>query len=248
VLGLVAAVRRRDARLIYLASLLLAQLVVIALVGGDHMALWRFGVPLLPFAAILVREGLEASTAERLPAPAGALAVLLLAGAAGLWTARSTRMHGMDEQARAELEVVLAEDWANFGRWLARYADEGDAVALLPIGAIGFYSGLTVVDQLGLVDAHIAHLEVETGAGYVGHEKYDNAYVLGRRPRFVLGLHLVAFDGPVGKEQYDRSPFFEVHRDLLARPTLQREYEFRCVRAGEGRWFAFYERRDAAER
>ena len=242
-LGLVAALRRRDLRLAYLASLTLVLLIVIALVGGDHMALWRFGLPLLPFSALLVREGLEAIAKDRLTAPLGALLVLSAFGGAGLWTAQSVRMHDMSEHARAQFEVELAQDWSTFGRWLARYADPDDSIALLPIGAIGFYSGLNVIDQVGLIDEHIAHLEVETGAGYVGHEKFDNDYVLSRRPRFVMGLHRVKLERPISQANYDASPFFEVHRDLLRRPELHRDYEFRCIRGGQGTYYAFYERR-----
>ncbi len=247
-LGLLAAKLRGDARLLYLSSLLLVQLIVIALVGGDHMALWRFGVTLLPLSVILLREGLEALTQERLAAPVGALLLLLVGAGAGLWTANSVRLHERSEHSRAQLEVTLAEDWSSFGVWLARYGESGDSISLLPIGAIGFYSGLHVIDQVGLIDEHIAHLDVETGTGYVGHEKFDNDYVLGLRPRFLMANHQVAFGQQITQEQYDGAAYFEVHRDLLGRPQLRRDYVFRCIRAGDGVHYAFYEEREPSER
>ncbi|MFT5289696.1 MAG: arabinofuranosyltransferase [Planctomycetota bacterium] len=243
-LGLVAAKMRGDARLLYLSCLLLVQLIVIALVGGDHMALWRFGVTLLPLSVILLREGFETLTQEKLASPIGALLLLLVGWGAGLWTANSVRLHERNEHSRAQLEVTLAEEWASFGQWLARYAESGDSISLLPIGAIGFYSGLHVIDQLGLIDEHIAHLDVETGTGYVGHEKFDNDYVLGLQPRFLMANHQVTFGQEITQTQYDGAAYFEVHRDLVGRPQLRRDYVFRCIRAGDGLHYAFYERRD----
>ena len=244
-LGLFTAWRRADLRFLYVAALALVLLLVTALVGGDHMALWRFGVPVLPLSAVLLSEGLSTVLGERRPSWVAALTVVVAGVGAGLWTGRSVRQFEMAEHARAQLEVELAEDWEAFGTWLTRYAEPDDAIALLPIGAIGFASRLPVIDQVGLVDAHIGRLEVETGQGYVGHEKYDNAYVLGRRPRFVLANHQVRFPRAITQAEYDGAPFFEVHRDLLRRPELRRDYVFRCLRAGDRRFYAFYERSDA---
>lgn len=52
-------------------------------------------------------------------------------------------------------------------------------------GAIKYYSGLPVIDILGLNDIHIAHKEVALGKGVAGHEKQDNSYVLKKNPLYI---------------------------------------------------------------
>ena len=73
--------------------------------------------------------------------------------------------------------------WVTLGRHLAQDRYAGRLLAVDAAGKIPFYSGLPVVDMLGLNDAHIAHLR----AGYfeAGHNKYDPDYVLARRPDLI---------------------------------------------------------------
>ena len=52
-------------------------------------------------------------------------------------------------------------------------------------GAIPFYSGLPTIDMYGLSDHHIARVPLAEGPWLAGHMKWDNAYVLARRPDLI---------------------------------------------------------------
>jgi hypothetical protein len=66
------------------------------------------------------------------------------------------------------------------GRHLAQDRYAGRLLAVDAAGKVPFYSGLPVVDMLGLNDEHIAHLPARFFEA--GHNKYDPDYVLSRRP------------------------------------------------------------------
>jgi hypothetical protein len=70
--------------------------------------------------------------------------------------------------------------WVTLGRHLAQDRYSGRLLAVDAAGKIPFYSGLPVVDMLGLNDEHIAHLPARYFEA--GHNKYDPDYVLSRRP------------------------------------------------------------------
>ena len=70
--------------------------------------------------------------------------------------------------------------WVTLGRHLAQGRYSGRLLAVDAAGKIPFYSGLPVVDMLGLNDEYIAHLPAHFFEA--GHNKYDPDYVLSRRP------------------------------------------------------------------
>src|SRR5439155_5164561 len=70
--------------------------------------------------------------------------------------------------------------WVMLGRHLAQGRYSGRLLAVDAAGKIPFYSGLPVVDMLGLNDEHIAPLPARFFEA--GHNKYDPDYVLSRRP------------------------------------------------------------------
>jgi hypothetical protein len=70
--------------------------------------------------------------------------------------------------------------WVTLGRHLAQDRYAGRLLAVDAAGKVPFYSGLPVVDMLGLNDEHIAHLPARFFEA--GHNTYDPDYVLSRRP------------------------------------------------------------------
>ncbi len=250
-LATVPAFRRRRENL-YLLGFVAAYIAVIVLEGGDHMAQFRFFAPLIPFVIMLY--GQAVSHAARLMLTQGdasglarrigvSLAVVVISVLASWSIGRSPGLHGMSEHQRAKHEVVLARQWSDFGRWLRHNSDPGDAVALLPIGAISYYSGRPIIDMLGLTDEYIAHLPIETGQGYTGHEKFDNQYVLDRNPRFILAHHIVSSSQRLDERGFSSTAYFPLHQQLLQMPAFHQRYQFRRVHAAPDRYFLFYERR-----
>jgi len=97
--------------------------------------------------------------------------------------------------------------WVTLGRHLAQASHAGRLLAVDAAGKIPFYSGLPVVDMLGLNDVHIAHLP----AGYfeAGHNKYDPDYVLARRPDLIADWIDPRLDLRFGltREKYETAGF-----------------------------------------
>jgi hypothetical protein len=133
-------------------------------------------------------------------------------------------------------------------RWLDANAPADALVASSPAGSIGYHMRQPLLDMLGLNDEWIAHVEVPgMGRGRAGHEKGDGAYVLARRPRYVLLGNVAVFDHPLEPAEIEtRCARLVSERDLFADPGFHRLYERKAVRLGESgpfQWFTFYELR-----
>lgn len=65
--------------------------------------------------------------------------------------------------------------------WLVDHTKPDALIAVNHAGALPFYTKRPTLDMTGLADHHIAH-DVQGGL----HEKYDPAYVLSRKPAFIV--------------------------------------------------------------
>ena len=97
--------------------------------------------------------------------------------------------------------------WSLAGLWLRDNTPPGTLMAATPAGGFAYYSERPVVDMYGLNDLHIGHLQVEhMGTKQAGHEKADPAYVLDRKPEYIM-----KYDQQIG--------YFEPVADRLAAST-----------------------------
>jgi hypothetical protein len=141
-----------------------------------------------------------------LPVPAA-----LLAAAYGI-----AGMHYVPEIGPRIRDDHVARAGMLVGVWLGANVPPDAVLATNTAGSVPYYSRLRTIDMLGLNDAHIAHREVDDlGAGWVGHEKRDGAYVLSRRPDYVM------FASSLGSIQ----PAFPSDRELYTDPLFHRLYE-----------------------
>ncbi len=180
-----------DLRMLLGVLVVVYSLYVIA-VGGDWFPAERFFVPVVVPLALLATDSIRMLAGTLAPraqlrrvtlALAGAL-VIAYAGAA-LW---SQRQNG--ELAHATMkETYIVENWGAAGVWLRTQTPPQTIIAVEAAGAIAYYSRLYVIDGFGLNDLHIAHLQVaDMGTGLAGHEKKDPAYVLDRKPDYILAF------------------------------------------------------------
>jgi hypothetical protein len=253
VLPLVAVVSyfRREPKLTYLLGVTCVYLAAIIYEGGDHLAMFRFCVPLIAIVALFYQEmwaycliyifKKRSFLINRFYGLTLFMSVVLLTGlSSSLRIYRAPSMHGLTEYERSMLEVKLAEEWAHYGRWLKKNTRGDEKIALITAGAIPFYSGLYTIDMAGLTDTHIAHMPIALGMGYMGHEKFDNEYVLSQRPHFILAHHLVQFGRYIDESTYNSTAYFKMHRELVRMPELQGNYHYRCVKAGPHRFYCYY--------
>ncbi len=156
------------------------QVAYVVVVGGDWMGFGRFILPILPFLYLLAAT----------PSPRISPSPLRYAATAGAGIA--VVLNFMLSSTWGELRSVAREheylsSRASVAEWLDQMADPDDSILLGEIGQVGYLTDRVVYDIFGLVDAHIAHLDVQTlGHGKPGHEKRDLRYSLSLRPNWVV--------------------------------------------------------------
>jgi arabinofuranosyltransferase len=199
------AVRRwRERPLGPAICVVLGTVLHVVLTGGDFMAYGRFLVPALPFVALLLCAGLSGfeGRGRRTAAAAYCLVCCGLVLPAAFdrdvfparWrTAFGFRHNGPQAPERSEWGQWYrmreqAREFADIGKALKHVADPGDSVVYGAVGCIGYYSGLRVYDQNGLVTREVALRDPLPGATTPGHDKtVPRAFFSRYRPTFLDG-------------------------------------------------------------
>ena len=212
----------------------------IVLMGGDHFRGLRMLVPFVPVLCVLTQEwvGLAVRGARRFVSDPLRLApILLLLLFARLWYAVS---HDFMREYNSSL-VFDMEERRIFGEWVAKHTQPGDLIATGASGRIPYVADRPNIDCLGLTDRHIAHLEIELGKGYPGHEKGDGLYVLSRNPKLIIVDHKFA---PKAYYTRDFKRFFwnRSGMEFLHMPELDERYTLRVEKTENG-FIHAYERR-----
>jgi len=263
-LALVAALpvlrRRAEPWLVHLAALLGGYAIYVVWVGGDGLYGHRFCAYLTPLFYLLAQEGL-AQTLQRAPKPflplVAALGVALVAQTSVklVWMPDSARW----TEPKSEVSFPDATHGYRFfdpyfverqriaAEWLEANAPPGAVIASTPAGSIAYHSSHPVIDMLGLTDAHIAHAPAgEMGRGRAGHEKGDGAYVLSRRPDFVLLGNVAVLARPLTEEEMPSKLVQRSEEEIWASAEFHRDYERVAVETGKGglfAWFTFWRRK-----
>lgn len=153
--------------------------------GGDAFLYSRLPAPLVPTLVLLAMHG-ACALALRLRdsiGPRVSLAALALCLAYLPLDWRSHRfvsMHGLGP----------VEQWGRVGRYL-RAHHPGVTVAVVPIGAIAYYSDARVIDMVGLTSREVSHARrgippERLRSNWIGHERHNTEYVLGQRPELII--------------------------------------------------------------
>jgi len=151
------------------------QLAFALAVGGDWMPGFRFLAPALPVLCLVAGLGsLRWFALFRL-----ILLVVILWG--NLSLLRSDPAIRWCRWASKEMGgKPLREPLEEVGKFLAAKNRPEAVVAGTEAGIIPYFSGMRFIDMFGLLDRHIARRP----GGL--HAKYDAAYVLGRKPDFIV--------------------------------------------------------------
>jgi hypothetical protein len=199
----------------------------VVFVGGDAFPAFRFFMPILPIlclsAAMLLADAIGRIDAPR--ARAVMLAVAVVA-AGGVW--------GETRREAAGAREFVARMHAVAG-WLKANAPPDTSIALNPVGVVPYETGLRTIDMLGLTDAQIGRGR-RVPWEWIAHQKGDGAYVLSRRPSYIL-LRNVWLEP--GRIEDARELYFQSERELAADPRFAAWYEPVNVRIDD-RYFGFY--------
>jgi len=209
------------------------------LIGGDMLGMFRFFVPVLPLlatvAAVLVGRALQATA----PAGNGRPALWVTAVVAAFLILPSTV-----GKERRLIDTHLSEKnlggWKLVGDALATQLPPGTTIALGPAGYIPYRTGFVTYDLLGITDRHIAHRKVAFSEGYAGHEKHDGAYILGRRPDYLLLGNVDVTDQP----RRSIVPPYSRELDIFQNPAFARNYELVSLPLAGGKYLNCFRRKN----
>ncbi|MFQ5590483.1 MAG: hypothetical protein ACE5HE_04890 [Phycisphaerae bacterium] len=189
--------------------------------GTDWMPGWRMVMPYLPAAAGLTAVGWCRIAGLLLERRRWAAQVLVLCTLPLLWFVQAkprANFHGYTMlRARGYARGHMA-----LGDWLANEAaEQGDTVALMDIGIIGYRcTNLRVLDISGLTDRLIARSQ-----GTFLDKEFDVDYVMFQYPEFII---LVMAGEPNGDKSPDAelslTPWTRVERSIWEHPEFQRHY------------------------
>ncbi len=173
-------------------------------VGGDFMPMGRFLFPAVPFIALLFAAWLG-----RLVAPSGRVSLpgWSLAGALVLanvlacfdlnvvpdsWRARFHFRQDRAWQSELEMRAGMnqrAQEWSVLGRALGRVVEPGETMSAGAIGAMGYYSGLELYDEYGLVTPEVIAAAPPRERSSPGHDvRVDTTFFLDKHPTFAGAL------------------------------------------------------------
>jgi len=155
------------------------------LCGGDWMPLFRFYVPVIPSMVLLIGSAFG-SVAEGSRRQAGRLSLafcLALVLKAGVTvTARvdgDNTIRDVMAQVHARAHVRCFEE---LGTWMRDNLPVTTTLASSEAGVVPYLTGFYYIDMKGYIDRHIAHLDCPIPIWC----KYDNDYILSRRPDCIM--------------------------------------------------------------
>ena len=181
-------------------------------VGGDYMFLARFLVPLVPLVLLLAADVLGELEATRIVRVRLAWVVLLLLQ---LWPL--VRLRELQES-----QQFYEQRWIAIGKQFAEHGPRGK-LATSPIGAIGWYSKLPIVDMLGITNDGLRHVEADLSIDLKGHQRHDANWVLAQEPEtIVLGNGISSR----GEGKLDVNAW---EKELYLDPRFQAGYEARLL-------------------
>jgi len=196
--------------------------------GGDWMPHYRFLLPMLPFIMLIASSGAMAAAARNNRAPLFALILACLTAAPGA--------------VNYELfttERLTVRSFALLGERLRNMLPAETIIGCGSTGALGYYTGMTVIDILGLTEPTIARRGLVVGT-QPGHLKTDGAYVLARRPDLLLLGNIQIHRG-----ERDRTTVrLKIQeRSIVEQSAFEKSYEFVNVPLGGGFYLSCFKLR-----
>jgi len=205
-----------------------AYLLYIIYKGFDWMGMFRFFVHILPLLALLSGLGfamLYSCFAKPGKRSAGYarkittlfLSIIIVGSLLGGMKFFTTRIdHFVSGFAKWPPPLML-EYHRDMGFWLRDNARPGELVALGDAGAIPYFSSVTILDMMGLMDEHISRLKAEQY-----FQKFDVEYLLSHEPDWLMLMGYLEENGsifkdlsflvPYGVEVFEHPEFREHYR------------------------------------
>jgi hypothetical protein len=225
--------------------LLLVWLAYVAYSGGDWMPYYRFLMPVLPVAYLLMLHG-TVTLAQRLAtrAPSAVKIAALVAPAVAIVL---LSLFPIDQQRAKDPSVIGIQRerlpgavhqtvHREVGLWMKENVPDDYTIALIATGIVPYYSERKTLDMLGVNDRHIARRDVPVGLGSAGHDKQDGGYVIASKPE-IIWLALTLEEWPRTTAEHYLPPIDDraapVVTDVTQNPYVWYLYTPVAIRIGE---------------
>jgi arabinofuranosyltransferase len=248
---------------IFLFCIGLVSLLTTILIGGDHFHLGRFVLPVFPLLFVFFPPALDKMLSihnEHLNLKLSFRTAIILFIVAAIIIVKPVNreaIKGFQNLLDSKKEVIEVYDksteteiidwqhgWIIMGSTLKRIANEDDYIAAVPIGAIGYYSKMNVIDMVGIVDPVIAHEslpEDKLEKWTAGHTKGDGKYILSRKPEYIqLTDYLTR--SPL-EEPHKRSLQFTSVKEIWESEVFHNEYEFYPIEVTDEWYYNLFRRK-----
>ncbi|MBN1551297.1 hypothetical protein JW979_07505 [bacterium] len=178
-------------RIFFIIGFILTYFCYVVYIGGDYKPSHRFLIPVLPFLCLIwvwsIDELMHQLVKKRFSFKMESLFRFFSVGL-------GITIYIILSNSRYQ-DVILFMEASHqkthldriASSWLNQNVTPNASIATDVIGRIPFYTGLKTFDFSGLTDKHIAHIYTkDLGRGPAGHEKTDAAYIIGKKPSYIL--------------------------------------------------------------
>ena len=188
------------------------------LVGGDYMSMGRFLLPSLPFQALLVGALLHTRTKLIYAFGPVLVAVSLLplcdiylvpAAVKERFHFRLNRSSFVNESDHWRFMKANAARWRKKGTLLKQIAQPGDSLVEGAIGNVGYFSGLTIYDRMGLV-SRIPKASSTKKLRSPGHDiRVPDVFFLNKEPTYLFAKYVSGerLKGTINSARRKKYPF-----------------------------------------
>lgn len=248
---------------LFLFSIGIISLITTIFIGGDHFYYGRFVIPVLPLLFVLFPPVFDRFLLMSLKyvklKPANTVIILFLIITVLLIfkPVYQETFGGIKNLVDGEKEILVVYDqsvttdiiyWQHgfiiMGKTLNKIASQNDYIAAVPIGAIGYFSKINVIDMVGLVDPVIAHEIFSPDAvrkWTPGHTKGDGRYILSRKPEYIQLTDYLTRK-PLEKPHRRSTQFVSV-REIWESEEFHRDYVFYPIEVLDGWYYNLFKRK-----
>ena len=215
--------------------------IIVTILGGDWMPMYRLLVPGLPAIAVMAAAAIPRAAMLQTAGQkdrgifwkSAAVAVIFAS------VAMAPGSSGYENLKRERL-AVRAFGWV--GEILGDRLPEGTSLGCGSTGAVGYFSGLPIIDILGLTEPEIAR-NGKIVSDQPGHMKALGSHVLDREPDLLLLGNIQVHRG---RRPEDLGRIKVQERDIILDPRFSNDYEFTNLPVGGGFFLSCYRRSGSA--
>lgn len=200
---------------IFSSLIILMLLLYDVRLGGDFIYNFRFLIPVLPLFFLLLQELMRKSLLQCLTKRRAVKLLSILGFVLPLLLLLFGSYHEvLFMQRSSKMNKIFNEYSTYLAFWVKSRTQKEDTLAIVPAGIVPYYCDRTFIDMAGLNDRHIAKEGNYDRTCFIAHQREDAAYVLSRKPEFILDSPNNPLREHVAATKY-----------LMKEPLLQKNYE-----------------------